>query len=79
MNKQCFSAVASFTLVLAAASVSPGGESFALVPLFPKDGIPEGWVVRRWDDVSKPADPAAVWKVESGVLHGSNPRGTWGR
>jgi len=39
--------------------------------------MPEGWVVRRWDDVSKPADGGVVWKVEGGVLHGSNPRGTW--
>ena len=39
--------------------------------------MPEGWVVRRWDDVSKPADGGLVWKVEGCVLHGSNPRGTW--
>lgn len=39
--------------------------------------MPEGWVVRRWDDVSKPADGGVVWKVEDDVLHGSNPRGTW--
>jgi len=64
-------------MVLAGAVVALAGESPAFVPLFPKDGIPEGWVVRRWDDVSKPADAGAVWKVEKGVLHGSNPRGTW--
>ena len=39
--------------------------------------MPEGRVVRRWDDVSKPADDGVVWKVEDDVLHGSNPRGTW--
>jgi hypothetical protein len=49
----------------------------SFVPLFSKDGIPEGWVVRAWNDVSKPPAQAAVWKVESGVLHGSEPRGTW--
>ena len=46
------------------------GESTAFVPLFPKDGVPEGWLVRRWDDVSKPADGGVVWKVEGGILQG---------
>jgi 3-keto-disaccharide hydrolase len=45
--------------------------------LFTEDGVPKGWVVRTWDDVSKPAEPAAIWKVQNGVLHGSEPRGTW--
>lgn len=48
------------------------------VPLFPDKGVPKGWVVRQWSDVSRPADPEAVWKVDDdGVLHGSEPRGTW--
>lgn len=47
------------------------------VPLFPTDGIPKGWSVRRWNDVSQPAPAGVVWKVEKGVLHGSSPRGTW--
>src|SRR5687768_13111791 len=47
------------------------------VPLFQEDGSPAGWIVRRWDDVSQPADDAARWTVENGVLHGSEPRGTW--
>jgi hypothetical protein len=46
-------------------------------PLFPKDGVPEGWSVRKWDDVKNPADPGVVWKVKDGVLQGSDPRGTW--
>ncbi len=46
-------------------------------PLFPEDGIPAGWMVRAWDDVSKPAPNGAVWKVEEGVLHGGEPRGSW--
>lgn len=46
-------------------------------PLFTIDGVPQGWSVRQWDDSKKPADPGVVWKVESGVLHGSEPRGTW--
>lgn len=46
-------------------------------PLFPQDGIPEGWVVRQWSDLNAPADAGVVWKVVNGVLHGSEPRGTW--
>jgi hypothetical protein len=57
------------------------GVSFAeeegFVALFPKDGAPAGWSVQRWDDVAKPADPGVVWQVRDGVLHGSEPRGTW--
>ena len=45
--------------------------------LFPEDGIPKGWTVRQWDDLKKPAEEGVVWKVEQGVLHGSEPRGTW--
>ena len=46
------------------------------VPLFPKDGIPSGWIVGQWNDVSKPATDS-VWKVQDGVLHGGLPRGSW--
>lgn len=47
------------------------------VPLFKEDGVPKGWLVRRWDDLSKPADAGTVWTVKDGILHGSEPRGTW--
>ena len=47
------------------------------VPLFPKDGVPEGWLVRRWEDVGRAAEAGVVWQVKGGVLHGSEPRGTW--
>jgi hypothetical protein len=47
------------------------------VPLFSKDGVPDGWVVRAWNDVSQPPGQPAVWKVENGVLHGGEPRGNW--
>ena len=46
------------------------------VRLFAKDGVPEGWLVRSWSDVSKPVDPTARWTVKDGILHGST-RGTW--
>jgi hypothetical protein len=54
-----------------------GDEPAPFVPLFPTDGLPDGWVVRRWNDVSQPADDGVAWKVTDGVLRGSEPRGTW--
>jgi hypothetical protein len=45
--------------------------------LFPSDGPLYGWVVRAWDDVSKPAEGNPVWRVEKGVLTGGDPRGSW--
>jgi hypothetical protein len=47
------------------------------VPLFPENGVPKGWSVRAWDDVKKAGPEGAAWKVQDGVLHGSEPRGTW--
>lgn len=49
----------------------------AFAPLFPNDGEPSGWVVRAWSDVSEPGPEGARWNVVAGVLHGSDPRGTW--
>jgi dienelactone hydrolase len=47
------------------------------IPLFARDGIPAGWSVRAWNDVSKPAPQDAVWRVTDGLLLGSQRRGTW--
>lgn len=47
------------------------------VPLFPPNGVPIGWTVRNWNDVSQPAAPNAQWMVRDAVLLGSEPRGTW--
>jgi hypothetical protein len=46
-------------------------------PLFGNDGAPQGWLVRRWDDVSKPPEGSAEWSIQGGLLHGSALRGTW--
>ncbi len=50
-----------------------------LVDLFPHDGKPTGWTVRLWSDVSKPGPDGSESsrRVEGGVLHGGEPRGTW--
>ena len=48
------------------------------VHLFTRPGVPEGWIVGEWNEVSKPAPPEAKWTVdEQGILHGSEQRGTW--
>jgi hypothetical protein len=68
--------VAFFTLMESgrAAGQNAGGE---FVPLFPEDGEPAGWVVRRWNDVSQPPESPAVWTVRDGVLESGKPRGSW--
>jgi hypothetical protein len=47
------------------------------VVLFPKDGAPQGWVIRDWADVSKEAQGKPQWTVKDGVLTGSGDRGCW--
>ena len=56
------------------ASDAPPGE---LAPLFAQDGVPHGWSVRQWNDISKPVADATAWVVRGGVLHSGEPRGTW--
>lgn len=46
-------------------------------PLFEGDGIPKGWVVTTWNDLSKEADAGNLWEVKDGVLHSGKSRGTW--
>lgn len=73
MKPTLITLVLSATLPMAAANAAEKG----FVPLFPEDGSLKGWVVRAWNDVSKPPSEPAVWKVEDGVLHGGEPRGNW--
>src|SRR5437868_3471672 len=46
------------------------------IDLFTEDGVPKGWLVRRWDDVAKPVDDAG-WTVKDRLLHSGQRRGTW--
>jgi hypothetical protein len=64
-------------LALSGAEDKEKEEEKGFVPLFPKDGVPGGWLVRPWNDLSKSATPSDNWKVRDGILHGSSPRGTW--
>jgi hypothetical protein len=66
-----------FLFAFVAFSNSAVEQDSGFTPLFPQDGIPTGWSVRKWDNLKEPADAGVVWKVEKGVLHGSEPRGTW--
>jgi hypothetical protein len=63
-----------FTLI--ATSLLAADQNRRFVLLFPEDGVPKGWSVRTWNDVKNPAKEG-VWKVEYGILHGSEPRGSW--
>jgi len=47
------------------------------VPLFPDEGVPQGWVVREWNDLAKPAPRGVQWTVKDGVLHSGRQRGNW--
>jgi len=73
--------VAVLTLLAASTAGFAAGQTEneeGFVVLFPKDGVPEGWLVRSWSDVNKP--PAAAntrWVVQDGILHGGEPRGSW--
>jgi hypothetical protein len=70
--------VSSLFLAISIATLSLlADDKDGFVPLFPDEGIPKGWVVRQWSDVSKPAKEGTVWKVQDGILNGSDPRGTW--
>ena len=46
-------------------------------PLFNANGEPMGWRVSAWDDISKAGPIGGKWILKDGVLHGSEPRGTW--
>ena len=72
----------AYALITLAAVLLPAWPALAGEPpvfkeLFPSNGVPAGWTVTRWNDLKLPADTGVVWRVEGGVLHGSEPRGTW--
>lgn len=46
-------------------------------PLFPKDGAPEGFVIRHWADVANPGPEKSAWEVKDGVLVSTGERGCW--
>ena len=68
----CIIGLLLYLAPLLSAVVSDGEEGF--VPLFPQEGVPQGWLVRRWNDIRLEA-PGIQWQVKDGILHGSTPRG----
>ena len=75
-------AVTSLAVIVASPARSDdkpaGAAADGFTPLFTEPGAPKGWTVRAWDDVANPAPDGAQWRVDDqGVLHGSEPRGTW--
>jgi len=74
--------LASLAAVLAVsmtmlAAEKKGKDEEGFVRLFPKDGVVKDWLVRSWSDVNQPADPQTTWVVQSGILQGGEPRGSW--
>lgn len=58
-------------------SAAPNVDAEGFTILFPKDGVPEGWVVRAWNDVKNPPTEPTQWTVQNGILQGGEPRGSW--
>jgi hypothetical protein len=46
-------------------------------PLFPAEGVPEGWRVTAWKDLALAPPEGSQWVVEEGVLTSRGARGTW--
>src|SRR5947209_19529555 len=64
-------------VLFAAFALPAAADDEKLVPLFPADGPPKGWVVTEWSDLAKPAPKGAEWTVKDGVLTAGKTRGTW--
>ena len=67
--------ITSGILLLSTLLVSADKAPFIL--LFPKNGVPEGWLVRAWSDISNLGPKNARWIVENGTLSGGGARGSW--
>ncbi len=67
--------IAAFALATVCATAQDKAAAFT--PLFPKDGVPAGWRIGAWNDVSKPGPSNTVWRVTKGVLQPEGARGSW--
>ena len=66
-----------FAALLVPCALVARADDSGLVPLFPKDGKPAGFVVRHWADVAEEPKEAADWQVKDGVLTSVGARGCW--
>lgn len=62
-----------FALAFADVKAETNGSA---VQLFDKDGEPQGWSVREWNDVAKTVTDSP-WSIKDGVLTSGSRRGTW--
>jgi hypothetical protein len=72
-----FALLAHLTFFGIAFGEQTGPDADGFTSLFPKDGPPQGWVVRAWNDVKDTPTSPTEWKVIDGILHGGEPRGSW--
>jgi hypothetical protein len=73
MLKRC---VFLFVLLVSVCGRRVSADEDGFVALFAEDGVPKGWRVGMWNEVSK-AVPGAHWTVQDGVLRSSKQRGNW--
>jgi hypothetical protein len=71
-----FRPLLSFAFAIGSLTAATAGDD-GFTPLFEGEGVPKGWVVTTWNDLSKEADAGNVWEVKDGVLHSGQSRGTW--
>src|SRR5687767_8677939 len=71
----CALLLAFFSVAAGRQAISEPNAGPAFTPLFHGEDPLSGWIVRRWDDVSEPAE--SRWEFNDGVLHGGEPRGSW--
>jgi Domain of Unknown Function (DUF1080) len=71
-----FPGISSLLLFLCSLQPCAAAAEEGFVDLFPRDGAPEGWSVREWNDLTKEVTQAA-WTVKDGVLKSDQRRGAW--
>jgi hypothetical protein len=76
MSKYLVTALILLAAMVACIMPVAGADGEEFITLFPEDGVPKGWLVREWNDLSKPAKRVA-WTVTDGILHSGKSRGTW--
>lgn len=75
---KCYRPLCAPVLLTASLGVFvPSAVSDEFRPLFPKDGAPQGWLVREWFDLAQEAPGDTQWTVKDGVLQPGARRGTW--
>ena len=77
MRKHASIVLSSLLGILALVARPAYAQRDGFIPLFPKDGVPKGWVVREWNDLAKEAGPGTTWTVKDGILRPGENRGTW--